>query len=47
MTQKRTHILHVRLTQAGMAAVDRMRGTLTRSEYIRQLLRRDAERRAK
>jgi hypothetical protein len=42
----RTELLRVRLTKAGMAALDQMRGTTTRSDYVRDLLA-DAARRGR
>lgn len=34
----RTHFVNVRLTAAGLEALDRMRGGRSRSDFIRELL---------
>ncbi len=44
-SEPRTHTVHVRITPAGMRALDRLRGRQTRSAYIRSLLAAEARRR--
>lgn len=39
----RTEMLRVRLTPEGLAVLDRLRGPLDRSAYVRSLIAADAE----
>lgn len=41
----RTERLEVRMTEAGMAKVDEMRGSLSRSGWLRLLIAQEAKRR--
>lgn len=38
----RTEVLKVRMTKQGMEVVDRMRGSLSRSAYVRHLIAKEA-----
>jgi hypothetical protein len=40
-------VLQVRVTSAGLAALDKARGSMSRSGYIRHLLAQDAKRTGK
>lgn len=39
----RDEVLRVRMTASGMAALDRARGGLTRSDYVRSLIAKDVK----
>lgn len=42
--EPRTQTLHTRITPTGLQVLDRLRGTRTRSQYIRDLIAADAHR---
>lgn len=41
--EARTEVLKVRMSKAGMARLDQMRGALSRSAYVRHLLAKEAQ----
>jgi hypothetical protein len=40
----RDEMLRIRMTSSGMSALDRVRGSVTRSDYVRRLISDDVKR---